>query len=210
MPISKAATFLKSRITPWAPLWTTGRGFFAIAAVAAVLGLISNYVVAPAYREIAGFLPFDLQYPLSRFMIGVELGTFDGATAIKAYVLFAAVHFALGIVVAALFTLFWAWLFLKVPTRLFSFLRRGGILMVPWYVVPVDLLGKIGFFRLLGGLSWPPYDLTIELCAPINRFKFAMVDIRNYLTVAFVLVIVVGILLRRAAKPAPRDPSLPS
>lgn len=202
---SKAAEFLKSTTS----LWTTGRGFFAIAAVAAVLGLISNYVLAPAYREIAGFLPFDLQYPLSRFMIGVELGTFDGATATKAYVLFAAVHFALGIAVAALFTLFWAWLFLKVPTRLFAFLRRGGILMVPWYVVVVDLLGKVGFFRLLGGLSWPSYALTIELCAPLHRFKFAMIDIRNYLTIVFLLAIVVDVVLRRAAKPAPRDPSSP-
>ena len=129
-----------------------------------------------------------------------------GAYSAAFYLLLVAVS---GIAVAALFTLFWAWLFLKVPTRLFAFLRRGGILMVPWYVVVVDLLGKVGFFRLLGGLSWPSYALTIELCAPLHRFKFAMIDIRNYLTIVFLLAIVVDVVLRRAAKPAPRDPSSP-
>ena len=198
--------FLKSHLTPW----ITGRGFFAIAAVAAVLGLLAHFALAPAYRELTGFLPFDLQYPLSRFMIGVELGAFDGANAIKSYVVFAAVHFAFGIAVAAVFTLLWAWLFSMTSSRVIAFLRRGGILMVPWYVVIVDLLGKVGFFRLLGGLAWPDHATAVELCAPLHRFKFAMMDIRNYVTIALVLVVVVDVVMRKNAGRNRPDSSFPS
>jgi len=206
MLFSRASEALKFHLTPW----ITGRGFFAIAAVAAVLGLLARFALAPVYRDLTGFLPFDLQVPLSRFMIGVELGAFDGASAISAYVIFAAIHFAFGIAVAALFTLLWAWLFSLTSSRVFAFLKRGGILMVPWYVVIVDLLGKVGFYRLLGGLQWPAYALTIELCAPLHRFKFAMADIRNYVTIAFVLIVVVDIVRRRNAREDRPDSSFTS
>jgi hypothetical protein len=196
MLFSRAAAFLGSR--PEA--WRKARGFVIIAALAAALGLAARYIFAPMYMEIAGFLPFDLQFPLSRFMIGVELGTFEGAVAIKPYVLFAVVHFGYVAAVAALFTLFWRWLLTTSATRMLVFFRRGGILMIPSYVVVVDLLAKVGFFRLLGGFDWPSPGLAVDVCASIHRFKFAMVDIRNYLTIAFILVVLLDLVMRRGAR----------
>jgi hypothetical protein len=44
--------------------------------------------------------------------------------------------------------------------------------------------------------------LMAKLCAPLHRFKFAMIDIRSYFKIAFLAAIVVDMyLFRFALKP---------
>ncbi len=185
--------FLKSR--------ATGRSLIIVAAVTSVLGLTSHLILAPIYRGITGFTPFDFQSSLSNFMIAVELGAFAEGAATNAYVTFATVDMAYVLATAYLFTLLWSWLFVKSPTRLFAFLVRGGILLLPSYIVVLDLVAKIGFFRLLRGLSGPSYAMTVEFCAVVHRLKFAVMDIRNGLTAAVVLAVAVGFVLTQRSAP---------
>ena len=158
----------------------------AAAAVGLVLYLVERFTLAPMYRAATGFLPFDLQRPLSHFMIGIELGAFDKGAALEIYTAFATIDVALMLAKAAAITLLWLWLFEKAPQRLFNFLKRGGVAMVPSYVVILDGAAKAGFHRLLQGLSGEALTETIEFCATIHRLQLAVADIRNGLTVLFI------------------------
>jgi len=197
-------------MTPGRKGWSVGRGLLAATVTGATLGLVENLSLVPAYREITGFVPFDLQFPLSNFMIGVELGAFNKAAALDVYKVFAAVDVVYMAAVAAMFTLLWIWLFSLVPLRFFTFLKRGGILMIPTYVVVLDIVTKTGFFRLLQGLSGEDFTDTIEFCTIVHRLKYAVIDIRNYVTIAFVLVAVTYVILRRRARRDGEGSAFPS
>lgn len=190
MPVPE---FLKSR--------ATGRNLVIVALFTIALGLLSHLVLAPIYRGITGFAPFELQSSLSKFMIAVELGALAEGAATKTYISFAAVDLAYVLATALLFTLFWPWLFVKSPTRLNAFLVRGGILLLPSYIAVLDLAAKVGFFRLLRGLAGPSYAMTVEFCAVVHRLKFAVIDIRNGLTAAALLAAVVGFVLTQRSSP---------
>lgn len=186
-------TFVKSCATSCA----TVRGIVVAAAAVGLLALVVNLLLIPAYREATGFIPFDAQARLSHFMLGVELGAVDKGKAAHIYALFAAVDVLYAAATAWLFTVFWSWLFAMAPTRLFAFLTRGGILLVPFYVLILDVAAKVGFFRLVRGLDDPAYAATVDFSVMIHRLGFALRDLRNYLTVAFLLAIAIGFLLRR-------------
>lgn len=184
----KATAFLRSQ--------ATGQRLMVVMAVAVALTLASQYIAGPIYRGIAGFMPFDAQPSLSRFMIAVELGASVNDGASSAYILFALVDAAAVIAAAWTFALLWLWLFITVPTRLFAFLMRGGIVLLPFYVVVLDIVAKVAFFRLIGGLSGASYATTIECVAFVHRLKFALVDLRNYLTAALLLAGVLAVFLK--------------
>ena len=182
-------TFVKS--------YATVRGVAVAAAVTGLLALVVSLLLIPAYREVTGFIPFEAQPRLSHFMIGVELGAVDKGKATHIYALFAAVDVVYAAATAWLFTLFWNWLFTMAPTRLFAFLTRGGILLVPFYVFILDVVAKVGFFQLVRGLDDSAYAAAVDFSVLVHRFGFALRDLRNYLTVAFPLAVAIGFLLRR-------------
>ena len=72
--------------------------------------------------------------------------------------------------------------------------------MLPFYVVILDAVTKVGYMRLLGGLAGPSYAATIELCATVHRLKFALIDIRNYATLALVLIAAISLLRSRTSQ----------
>ena len=182
-------TFVKS--------YATVRGVAVAAAVTGLLALVVSLLLIPAYREVTGFIPFDAQARLSHFMIGVELGAVDKGKATQIYALFAAVDVVYAAATAWLFILFWSWLFAMAPTRLFAFLMRGGILLVPFYVFILDVIAKVGFFRLVRGLDDSAYAAAVDFSVMVHRLGFALRDLRSYLTMAFLLAIAIGFLLRR-------------
>ena len=177
----------------------TGLNLLIVLTIAVVLALLSRFVMAAIFREVAGFEPFDLQAPLSRNMLAIELGTMDKGTAMGFYIPFMAIDVLFAVASAFVYALFWGWLFAKVPTRLFAFLRQGGILLAPFAAIFCDLAAKGGFVRLLHGLSGPAYAAAIEFSVTAHRFKYAFVDLRNYLSVAFVLVACISLALARAS-----------
>lgn len=187
----------------WLAACATVKGLAMIAGIAAVLHLLARAYLVPIYREITGFVPFELQSQLSKFMIAVELGAFEKGAASEIYRVFAAVDFAAGIFSALLFSALWVWLFAKAPSRVFGYLKRGGIAFLPFYVVVLDVITKVGYTRLLGELDSASFAATIELCAAVHRLKFALVDIRNYATIALLLIAAVSLLRARVSRAQP-------
>jgi hypothetical protein len=183
----------------------TPRGLLIIAAIAGMLHLAARLYVVPIYREITGFVPFDLQSRLSKFMIAVELGAFDKGAAADIYRVFAALDFGAGIFTALLFAASWNWIFAKAPTRTFRLLTRGGIVLLPAYVVMLDAVAKVGYLRVLGDLSGPSYAATIEFCVAVHGLKFALIDIRNYGTLAIIVIAAATLVRRRRAPNLPAD-----
>jgi hypothetical protein len=177
----------------------TGRNIIGTSMAAAVMWSAATFILIPAYRDITGFAPFDVQSPLSRFMIGIELGAFEESAAIGAYIMFAIVDGLRGILLACAVMLSWLWLFARRPTKLSAMLVRGGILLVPWYVVLLDITAKFAFARLLKGLSGASYGATIEFAATVHRIEFAFIDLRNYLTVAFIVLAALDFAFKRSA-----------
>lgn len=184
--------------------WSKGRGAVAAAALAGSLYLVERASLIPAYREITGFAPFDLQKPLSQVMIGIELGAFEERTAIGAYAAFAAVDFVRGAALAAMLTFLWMWMFEKAPTKAFTFLKRGGILMLPSYVVSLDMAAKVGLYRLLQGLNGNALTETIAFCATVHRLQLAVADIRDILAAAF-LGVAAAVAVKRLRKSGAAD-----
>ncbi|MBY0509520.1 MAG: hypothetical protein K2P94_05150 [Rhodospirillaceae bacterium] len=181
--------FLKSNATP--------RGLGVAAGAVMLLMLTVQFALIPPYEAITGYLPFDAQPRLSQFMVGVELGAFAKGTATMAYVMYAIGDALADMATAWLFVLFWHGLFEKIPTRLFAFLARGGILLVPLYVLAMDLAAKAGFFRLLNGVEGPSYAATADFSVTVHRLAMVLADLRNYLTAAFVVIAIVSLLLKR-------------
>ena len=64
----------------------------------------------------------------------------------------------------------------------------------------LDLVGKAGFFRLVSGLDGDAYTDTIDFSVTVHRLAFALTDVRNALTAAFVLAAVTEMVLRRVQK----------
>jgi hypothetical protein len=190
--------FLKSCATP--------RALAASALAAVVLALTVKFALIPPYESMTGYVPFDAQPRLSQFMVGVELGAFAKGEATGAYALFAAGDALSAAASAWLFMLFWTWLFAEVPTRLFAFLSRGGIIMMPLYVLVLDVAAKVAFFRLVNGLEEPAYAATVDFSVFVHRLAVALADIRNAVTAALVLIAAVSLLLKRFAPRKPRAP----
>jgi hypothetical protein len=186
--------FLKSNATP--------RGFAVAVSVVALLTLTVQCALIPPYEAITGYVPFDAQPRLSQFMVGVELGAFTKGAATAPYVFYAIGDAFAAMATAWLFVLFWHSLFERVPTRLFTFLTRGGILMVPVYVLVLDFVAKVGFFRLLHGIEEPSYAATVDFSVTVHRLAMALADLRNYLAAAFVVIAIMSLLLKRYGRKA--------
>jgi len=185
------ADFIARRATP--------RGIALAALIVVGLTLIVRFALIPAYRDITGFVPFDAHARLSRVMIGIELGAFPQGAATGAYAVFALVDAARAVAVAWLFVLAWRWLFDYFPARLFGFLARGGILLVPVYVVALDVAAKVGFYRVLESGSVSAQIALVDFCVMAHRMGLALADARNYLTAGFMLIAAIGFWRRYRA-----------
>jgi hypothetical protein len=180
-------------------LLTPLRRVVIAATVAALMWVLARLVLSEAYRAQTTFLPFDLQFPLTQFMIAIELGVFKRGTATAAYAAFAAADLVYAVAVAWFFTGLWVWLFAAQPSRLFHFLKRGGILMLPWYIVAMDAANKIGFYLIVDGRWMESYGEIVNVVVTVHRLKFAMSDIRDYLTLGFLVVAGLSVLQKMRA-----------
>jgi hypothetical protein len=178
----------------------TGRGVVIALTVAVVLALLSRFVMAAVFTSAAGFVPFDLQSPLNRYAIAIQLGTIEKGSAVMFYAPFAVVDVLSAFTAAWFYAVFWAWLFAKVPNRVFAFFASGGILLTPFVAVGFDLAAKAGFARLIAGLTGPSYAAAIAFSADANRLKFAFIDLRNYLTLAFLLIALTALIWTRVSR----------
>ncbi|MDX2143852.1 MAG: hypothetical protein SFV19_10895 [Rhodospirillaceae bacterium] len=171
------SAFLLSRATGRAVL-------IALAAMAASGASFS--VLIPPYQEAAGFTPFDMQFPLTRDMVIIQLGAFnDGVLA--AYLPFAAVDMFFPAVGAAFTVLLWGWLARAAGAPwLTGAFRRGWWI---WAIFPAlcDLSENVLFLRLLAAEPRPTLDL-IDTAVAVHRAKLVFLSIAQGISVALILV----------------------
>jgi hypothetical protein len=185
-----------SESTPPQTSRVTGR--VVIGAVGVALGLAAaRLFLSSAFRSVTGFVPFDLQFPLGRQAIAIQLGALGKGVAAQAYVPFAIADALLALAAAWAIALLWLWIFHKAPNRLFVFLSRGGIFLVPVTAGVLDIAENVEFYRLIHGLSGPAYADTIEMTTSVHALKSAFVYVRDYLTAAVVLVGLLTLWLQR-------------
>src|SRR4051812_9773601 len=88
----------------------TGR--LVIGAIGVALGLtVVRFFLSDAFRSVTGFVPFDLQFPLGRQAIAIQLGALGKGVAAQAYVPFAVADALLAAAAAWAIALLWMWIF---------------------------------------------------------------------------------------------------
>lgn len=108
----------------------TGRSIVISFAVVAALAGLSQFVLVPAYGDTAGFVPMDLQHPLTREMVAFQRGAL-GPGAHAAYLRFAVVNILSAMAVAVFVSLLWCWLALQAPQTFATPALHYGLLLLP-------------------------------------------------------------------------------
>lgn len=182
------ASYLKSR--------ASGRAVAGAVIFALLIVLVQHTVVIPYFQAVTSFKPFDVQFPITRYMIAIQLGAYDERAA-GAYLPFLLVDLLLAIVSAAALMLLWAWLFREQPNRVFSFFERGAVLLVPLYTLLCDIAENAAFARLIGGLDGAAHADTIDFAVMVHNVRGAFLDLQVILTVVFVIVFALSLGKRR-------------
>ena len=174
------AEYLKSR--------ANGRAVAGTVLFALLILVLQYGVLIPHFQSATGLKPFDMQFPLTKYMIAIQLGTYPpGAGA--AYLPFVLIDLLLAVVSAAALMLLWSWLFRQRPSGALSFLERGGVILIPIYTLACDIAENIAFARLVGGgLSGESYAGTIAFAVTIHSVRGAFLDLQMILTVLFVIL----------------------
>jgi hypothetical protein len=169
----------------------TGRNVLIALALLAVCIAVFNVWLTPQYqRYAAGFVPFDLQFPLTREMIVIQLGAMS-AGAPGAYVMFAALDMAFPLVAAGFTALLWGWLALKSgAVALVEGFRRGWWI---WALFPAvfDIAENVYFLTIL--LAYPEPRLeAIEAAILAHRGKQVFLGINQAATAALAVAAAVS------------------
>jgi hypothetical protein len=178
--MSAFAEYLKSR--------ASGRAVAGTVLFALLILVLQYGVLIPHFQAATGLKPFDMQFPLTKYMIAIQLGTYPPGAG-TAYLPFLLIDLLLAIVSAAALMLLWSWLFRQRSSGPFSFLERGGVTLVPVYTLVCDIAENIAFARLVGGgLSPDSHAGTIEFAVTIHSVHGAFLDLQMILTVLFVIL----------------------
>jgi hypothetical protein len=161
----------------------SGRNVFICLVLVVLSILIFNLILTPIYQSVsAGFVPFDLQFPLTQEMIVIQLGAMTTATP-KAYLNFAILDFLFPIFGAAFLVLYWGWLAQKSRSAaLKNIFRRGWWV---WAVFPClcDLAENVAFLSILFSHPLIQPD-TLEFAIIIHRAKTVFLAIAQAITLA--------------------------
>ena len=149
-----------------------------------------NFFFTPHYQAASsGFVPFDMQFPLTREMIIIQLGAMTDAGP-GAYVLFAAADMAFPLIAAAFTILFWAWLVTKSgSTVLLGAFGRGWWM---WGLLPAfcDLGENVAFLKII--LSHPePMLRENDVGVLLHRGKAVFLALSQTLTAILILTTIV-------------------
>ena len=165
----------------------TGRNvLIALAALVFCIGLF-NVVLTPMYQAVSsGFVPFDLQFPLTREMIIIQLGAM-GPGSFAAYARFTAVDMAFPMIASTFMLLLWAWLVQKSGSEMLrGAFERGWWI---WAVFPAvcDLTENFFFLQIFATYPEPALD-AIEIAVDVHRGKLAFLTISQGITVGLAVM----------------------
>ncbi|MBL8644484.1 MAG: hypothetical protein JNK21_11175 [Rhodospirillaceae bacterium] len=176
----------------------SGRNVLLCLALIVLSVLIFNLVLTPIYQSVsAGFVPFDLQFPLSQEMIVIQLGAMTPATP-RAYLNFAVLDFAFPLFGAAFFILLWAWLVNKSTSGALRGVYRRGWWIWALFPAVCDLAENVAFLSILFSHPIILPD-TLEFAIDVHRGKMVFMAIAQAITVAVVLAAGIAYLRRPRA-----------
>jgi len=165
----------------------TGRAVATALILAFLLYLIQFTLLIPHFRALTGFAPLDVQFPLTRYMVAIQLGAYDARTPL-AYLPFVLVDQVLNVVTAVAIMLLWSWLFREQPNKVFDFLERGAVILIPVYALLFDFAENVLFARLIGGLDGEAYVNGIKWAVTAHTLRGAFLDLQVLLTILFVIL----------------------
>jgi hypothetical protein len=176
---------------------STGRNVLIAFALMALSGA-SFGVLTPIYRNVAGFEPFDMQFPLTKESMIIQFGAFgDGVFA--AYLPFAAVDMFFPIFGAAFTVLLWGWLATRSGAAFLSAAYRGGWWIWGAFPAVCDLWENVLFLRLLSAYPRLLPD-AIDTAVAVHRGKLVLLSIAQGITAALIVVTLALLLRRRLAR----------
>lgn len=157
-----------------------------------------NLILTPMYQAVsADFVPFDLQYPLTREMIIIQLGAMSESSA-GAYVNFAALDMIFPPVAAWFTVLLWAWLVNKSGSATLRAAFQRGWWVWAFFPCLCDWAENAAFLTIILGHP-EPMPRAIEAAVDIHRGKMVFLTINQTLTAALVIAAAVARLRRKAA-----------
>jgi len=157
-----------------------------------------NLILTPMYQAVsAGFVPFDLQYPLTREMIIIQLGAMSERSA-GAYLNFALLDMFFPPIATWFTVLLWAWLVGKSGSKtLVEAFQRGWWM---WAVFPClcDWAENAAFLTIILGHP-EPMPRAIEAAVDVHRAKMLFLTVIQTLTAGLVIVVAIMRLRRKTA-----------
>ena len=180
----------------------TPRTLFIAFLVVVILMALIDLIAVPAFRRVAsGFVPFNLQNPLSAVMVAFERGALGPGTASR-YFRFAALQGLYGLVYAWFTILLWCWLSARSPHTLADRVMTYGVLALPVLGAVLGMVESVLFMKLIvANPRDPQHDLTVTALA-IHRAKFVIDTLTYAFTAAFIVTAIAGKLMRRKAESA--------
>lgn len=168
----------------------------AFAVQMALLALMILVLVPQYQRASGGFVPFDLQVPLTQGMIAIQRGAFSDGT-LAAYLRFAAADTLFPPAAALVLILLWAGLVG----------RAGHARLVRWYdeglwlaaLIPMlfDWAENVLFIRIVAAAE--PLPEVFDLAVAVHRAKDFALSLTAAITVALAVGAALGWLRRRRA-----------
>ena len=174
----------------------TGRNVLIALGLLLAIGLSFNLIFTPIYQQAAaGFAPFDVQFPLTREMIIIQLGA-AGENTFAAYLPFAILDMPFPIIAGTFTALFWAWLIAKAGSASLRGAYQRGWWIWAFFPVACDLAENYAFLSILHAHPEPLIDM-IDFAVVVHRGKFVFVAISQGVTLVLMVATLVMWLRRR-------------
>jgi hypothetical protein len=169
----------------------TGRHVLISLAVVAVLAALSHVLLVPAYREAAaGFVPLDMQYPLTPFMIAIQRGAFDIAVH-GAYLRFACLNIIFAMTFAVFLCLLWSWLAAQVPNTFAPHALNYGLLLLPPVQALVSVADTVCLAQLVFAESHDPLHALTDATLQVHRVRYLLTTVTDAVTLGLVALVVI-------------------
>lgn len=197
---------MMARINSWWALGPSNRAMAIFLLAVGVALLVRWAVLAPMFSQEMGFVPFDLQPRLNRGMLVIQVGAARGHPLGALYGAFVMADIPISLVVAFVTVAFWRWLHVRTPNRVYAFLTAGGIMLLPLAAAALEMSEHRAVFSLLHQRGSGAYADALAFTVSVHNIKVAMADLRDAVTLMFVVSTAVLQLLRRKPKRARQTP----
>jgi hypothetical protein len=176
----------------------TGRNLTIVFVALATVGASFGVYFTPAYQSVSGGLvPFDMQFPLTSEVIGIQLAllTPDSPASYTRFMIADTVFPPLAGLCSAIL---WAWLLNLIGWRWLDALYGAGLWLLPFLAAACDLTENVLFHRIVAAAPRALPE-TIDTAVAVHGAKLRFLSATLAISAAL-LVIGAGTWLRRKAR----------